>query len=79
MESGSLTIKTSRGEITRKGVAPYGSTEKPLSMETLVDKFTECATWGVKKLSGDNINKIVDMVNNLEKVSDVSQITQLLG
>ena len=76
---GIITMKTSRGEFTKKGIAPYGSPEKPLSMETLVDKFTECATWGVKKLSGDSIDKIVDMVSNLEKVSDVSQIPQLLG
>ena len=76
---GIITMKTSRGEFTKKGVAPSGSPENPLSLEFIVNKFTECATWGVKRLSKDSIDKIVDMVNNLEKVKDVSQIPQLLG
>lgn len=79
LSPGIISIRTSKGEFTKKGGAPSGSPEKPLSREVLISKFAECATWGFKRLSRNTIDRIVDMVMNLEEIEDVSQIPRLLA
>ena len=74
-----VTIKTIRGDFSKKGGVVLGSPENPLTREALIDKFRECATWGIKPISSYNIDKIVGMVDNLEKLDDVSQIARTLG
>ena len=78
MESGSLTIKTTRGEFSRNGGALIGSPRRPLSMDFLVNKFKECATWGIKSLPERDVDRIIDVIRNLEEVKDVSQIPRSL-
>ena len=79
MAPGLVTIKTKKGEFSRRGKAPLGEPENPISMEALIAKFTECAAWAVNPLPKDRIDKIVDMIMSLEKLRDVSQVPQMLG
>lgn len=65
--------------ITSKPVAfSKGSSENPVSWDDVVEKFMDCVSHSVKHLQERDIEKVVDMIKNLEKVTDVSLIIQLL-
>jgi 2-methylcitrate dehydratase PrpD len=72
-----VTIKTSRGEFSKKGGAILGSPQNPLTMEAITLKFKECATHGLKPLPKDSIDKIIEMVTSLEKLNDVNELVQV--
>ena len=79
MAPGLVTIKTKKGEFSRKGGAPLGEPENPISQDALIAKFMDCASWAVKPLPKNQLDKVVDAVMNLEKLGDASQIPQLLA
>jgi 2-methylcitrate dehydratase PrpD len=72
-----VTIKTSRGEFSKKGGAILGSPQNPLTMEATTLKFEECATHGLKPLPKNSIDKIIEMVTSLEKLNDVGELVQI--
>jgi len=75
----SIIIKTRKGEFHKQGGAILGSPENPLSMDAIIHKFEECATYGIRPLPGQSVDKLIDMIMNLEKVNDVTRILQMLG
>lgn len=75
----SIIIKTRKGEFHKQGGAILGSPENPLSMDAILHKFEECAAYGIRPLPGQSVDKLIDMIMNLEKVNDVTQILQMLG
>jgi 2-methylcitrate dehydratase PrpD len=67
--------------ITNDGIAfekvvenPLGSLEKPMSFEDCARKFTDCA----KSLDANKIDRIIELVGQLEKLDDVQEIIGLL-
>jgi 2-methylcitrate dehydratase PrpD len=54
-----------------------GSPANPMSDAELADKFRECAAWG--KLPQPNVEKVVDLVFNLEKLKSIRELTRLLA
>ena len=74
-------------EIRMKGGKSYskrvdyalGSPENPLSIEGIVEKFRNCASYVAKPIAKERLDQVVQMVEGLENVADVGQIIALLG
>ena len=77
---GTVEVKLKNSsEIYRKSVTtPKGHPKNPMDWDDLTEKFKDCASWNRKKLSSGTIEKIVDMVRNLEQVDDINQIVELI-
>lgn len=54
---------------------PLGSIQRPMSFDDCAAKFRDCA----KALPGDNAARLVELVGNLERLADVTDITRLLS
>jgi 2-methylcitrate dehydratase PrpD len=73
-------MKTKDGKQFSKGTdVPYGNAKKPISKDDLLAKFRDCVTYSLKPPSHDDTERIIEMVDELEKVSDVSRIVRMLG
>lgn len=76
----SVSVRTRDGKQFSRGVdVPYGNARKPISKDDLLIKFRDCVTYSLKPPSHDNTELIIEMVNNLENVKDVSKIIRMLG
>lgn len=62
---------------SRQAAIAYGNNRNPISPQDLTDKFRNCALSSAKPLPERNVEKIIDMVNHLEELDDVSQVIQL--
>ena len=73
-------MKTRNGQEYSKRVDfPYGHPKKPINREGLIEKFRDCASHSAKRLTAQEVEKIITMVNRLEEIDDVSTVAQLLG
>jgi 2-methylcitrate dehydratase PrpD len=69
-----LTMK--QGEIYTKEVAePLGSLERPMSFGDCARKFRDCA----KNLNDNKNSKVIELINDLEKVADIKKLISLLS
>ncbi|MBI2906084.1 MAG: MmgE/PrpD family protein [Chloroflexi bacterium] len=57
---------------------PYGHPDNPMTMESMVSKFRDCAAHAKRRLSEENLSHVVDMVANLEEVPDVAEVMRLV-
>ena len=57
---------------------PIGSPEAPMSDTALMDKFRRCAQIASSAVSAQNAEKIIKTVQNLEVLSDVRELVELL-
>jgi 2-methylcitrate dehydratase PrpD len=57
----------------------YGHHSRPITKEDLVKKFRDCVSYSAKPLSKETVETLIDMINHLEDVQDISRITELLG
>lgn len=77
---GVVDIRTRDGQSYSKRVdVPYGHAGNPITMERLVEKFRDCASYSANPLPKGNVDAVVSMVANLEDVKDVSEIVRLLS
>jgi len=71
-----LEVKTIQGKMyTKKTLLCKGDPEKPMSHEEIINKFLS-QTEGI--ISDDKAHKIIDLVDKLEKLSDVTEIIKLV-
>jgi len=56
-----------------------GSVERPMTFEDCTKKFRECATCSVKPLPTGTVDKVIEMVGQLEKLDDATEIIRILG
>jgi 2-methylcitrate dehydratase PrpD len=76
---GKTELKTVKGEVFSQRVDhPYGHPDKPVSLDSLISKFRECAGFAIKPLPEEKLDKIIELLTHLEEVKDVSEITALL-
>ena len=73
-----VQIKTQRGAFSKRVDFPLGSLENPISWEELADKFRDCVSYATKPLIKGNVEKVIELIHNIEDVHDVSQIPRLL-
>lgn len=74
-----IHIKTKQGKISSTGIEfIYGFPQNPMSQDALIAKFMDCASYSIKKISTENLRKIIRLVTNLEEVNNISQIMECL-
>jgi 2-methylcitrate dehydratase PrpD len=56
-----------------------GSVERPMTFDDCAVKFRECAAGSIKPLPAATIDKVIDMIGQLEKLDDATEIIRLLG
>jgi len=79
IEVTTVKIETKDGEVYSKRVGiSYGNPRNPMSMDAIVAKFRDCASFAAKPVSQKNVEKLIRLVCQLETVSDVGQIIRLL-
>lgn len=75
-----VEIETKDGKRYKKTVQYLkGHPENQLSLEEVARKLADCARFAIKPLPRRNIDKIVQMVQELDKLDDVSLIMGYLG
>lgn len=80
LEPGYVKFTLKDGTTCEKTVAiPYGHTKNPMTVEDVIRKFRDCVSHAAKPISEENIEKIIDMCLNLEKVEDIREFIHLLS
>jgi 2-methylcitrate dehydratase PrpD len=73
----SVTLKSGK-TITEQ--APIGAgEEKPLPFSEYERKFRDCASYAIKPRTSQQIEKIIALIKDLEKVEDMGELVQLLS
>jgi 2-methylcitrate dehydratase PrpD len=75
---GSVELETSNGKLSKRVDWPRGHPQNPISQEALVAKFKDCSRHAVIAMSENKLDRLVDLISNLEQVDDISEITKLL-
>lgn len=74
-----MEVRMKNGSVYRKSADfPRGMPENPLTRGELMDKFQDCVGYGAKPLRKRKINRIISLVNGLEKAKDVRKLIPLL-
>ena len=77
---GGVTLTMQDGtEYTEEVENCLGSMERPMTFENVTKKFRECAACSIKPLKKDAIEKVIEMVGRLEKLTDATEIIRMLG
>jgi len=73
-----VAIKTKSGESYSKRVDfPYGHPKNPMTTDDLLEKFRDCISYAAKPIPKSNIERAIELMLNLEKVDNISQVIQL--
>jgi len=74
-----VDIKTKDDIICSQPVqALRGSPERPVGIEEVAQKFSGCARFSAKAIPEENLERAIELITNLEKVKDVTEIVKLL-
>jgi 2-methylcitrate dehydratase PrpD len=77
---GGVTITLEDGkEYTDEVEHCLGSVKRPMTFEDVTRKFRECAACALKPLPTAKVEKIIELVNRLEKLADATEIIRLVG
>lgn len=77
LEPGRVEIKIKSGEVYSKqldnplGVPPY-----PVTFDDCAAKFFDCAAYSVKHIPKDKLDRVVELIRQLERVDDVAEIVR---
>jgi len=75
-----VEIKTMDGKAYSKRMdIPKGNPKNPLTMNDLVEKFRDCASYSAKSIPQKSIERAIQLTLNLEEVEDIRQIIRLLS
>jgi len=78
--TGIVKVVTKRGEVYSKQVDhPLGGVERPLSFNDCAMKFLDCASYSTKPIAKSNMEKVIELIKQLENLDDVTEITQLIS
>jgi 2-methylcitrate dehydratase PrpD len=76
---GGVIIKMKDGTVYKEEVEHcLGSVERPMTFKDVTKKFQECAACSLKPLSGEKVEKVIEMAGRLEKLDDATEIIRLL-
>lgn len=74
-----VKMVTDKGTFVREVHDPTGSPLNPMSFEQCVGKFQDCVSYSIKPLPEKTIVRVIDMIENLEKVKDVNEFIKLIS
>jgi 2-methylcitrate dehydratase PrpD len=55
-----------------------GTPENPMTMADIIQKFRNCVPFSARPLPGYNVERIIQMIQDLEKLDDVTEIIECL-
>jgi 2-methylcitrate dehydratase PrpD len=73
-----IKMKGSDLVYSRRDDIAKGNPAKPMSWNELCDKFIDCAAHGIKPMSANKVQKVIDLISNLEEIEDIRLLTKLL-
>ena len=74
-----VEIITKRGErFSHQLKVPRGSPPRPMNIDEITDKFRRCASFAKQPVSEQNIEKVIDIIKQMETLDDVTGILKLL-
>jgi 2-methylcitrate dehydratase PrpD len=74
-----VQIETKGGHVYSKRVDnPSGSPQNPMSTETALEKFRDCASHAIRPVTEDPLEKLIQLISRLESVTDVNRIVRLM-
>jgi 2-methylcitrate dehydratase PrpD len=75
-----IQIKTKDGKIYVKRVdKSKGHFTNPMSMDEIIEKFWDCAELSARQIPKKNLNRLIDLITDLENVRDVTSLVSLLA
>jgi len=75
-----LEIRMKDGQVHSNQVDdPPGSPERPMSFDDVAKKFRDCSSYPVRKLPKKRIERVIELIAQLEQGSDVGEIMKLLS
>jgi 2-methylcitrate dehydratase PrpD len=63
----------------RKPDGVPGDRHNPASQAQLEAKFRDCVAFAAKPIAPDHVERLIELIGDLEHLEDVSEITQLLS
>jgi 2-methylcitrate dehydratase PrpD len=80
LEPGRVEIKTKNGKVFSYQVDdPSGSPANPMTFDDCVRKFFDCAAHAARQLPKDHLDRVVEMVERLERVDDATEVIGLVS
>ena len=79
---GSTTMEmvTQDGQrFVKKTHYPKGNFLNPISSEELIEKFKKCTAHSIKPFSDGDVDKMIELLCNLDEVGDVAEIAEMLA
>jgi 2-methylcitrate dehydratase PrpD len=74
-----MEVKTKSGRtMVKQTEFPRGNPRNPVTMDECMEKFFKCAAHSAKPFQKRQLEQIVEMVNSLEQLGDVSKLAALL-
>ena len=74
-----VEIKTKNGAVySRRVDFPKGNPKNPVSFEETKHNVAKCVPFAARSLPLDRVQRAIDMVNGLEKVTNVAHLSELL-
>ena len=75
-----VEIKNGKGEVYSQRIDfPRGHPLNPMTDGELAAKFKDCARHGARPLKEKDLDEIINLVYDLERLDDLSQVVQLLN
>ena len=71
-ETTEITLRTSRGDFTQITGKLYGNPDNPMSLDALKNKFRDTVGYCVKKISEEDCSLLLDRMEKLSALDDVS-------
>jgi len=80
VEPGRVRITMKNGRVYSEQIDdPLGSPQRPMTFSDCARKFRDCATYQGRKLPDRQIEKIIELIGQLEHVEDIVDIIKLLS
>jgi 2-methylcitrate dehydratase PrpD len=77
---GRVTIVMKDGtEYTEEAGFTVDQGEISMTLDDCAAKFRECSSSSIKPLSSDNVEKVIGLIKNMEKLDDAAEAIRLLG
>jgi 2-methylcitrate dehydratase PrpD len=74
-----VEIYTRDGKCFRKTAGPViGSPQNPMTIADVIQKFRNCVPFSARSLHSSNVESVIQMIQVLEKLNDVVEITKCL-
>ena len=73
-----MEIKTRDGQKwSKKNEFPRGNPKNPVDMDGVIEKFKKCVKYSDRPFSTDHIDRMVNLLCDIEKLKDLNQLIQL--